>query len=304
MPSIRSQLAALALAGLPGGSAPAYEATGLELTPEEQHAFAAMRALWSSLDRRTGLIPLRDGILTLYVPDDFYFIDAEDTERVLVEAWGNPPGQDTLGMLFPAGVTPFDEDAWAVTLEYDEDGHVSDADAAHIDYWKLLSEMRADIHTANPHRIDAGYPPIELVGWVEPPHYDACTRKLYWAKELRFGDAANNSLSYEVLALGRTGVLSMTFIADTTQLAAINARRDRVLAMVEFSPGKRYDDFDASTDEVALYGIGTLIAGEVVSKSSVVASALAMLKKLGASIVEALVAVAHQTKRILAGSAR
>ena len=174
----------------------------------------------------------------------------------MLVAWGNPPGQDNIGMLFPAKHTPFDEGTWAVTISYEDDGHVSDADAAGIDYSQLLNEMRSDIRAGNPERESDGYPPIELVGWAEPPRYDASSRKLYWAKELRFGDSDDSTLNYEIRALGRTGVLSMTFIADTAQLGEINHRRESVLHMAEFNPGKRYEDFDSNIDEVAAYGIG------------------------------------------------
>jgi uncharacterized membrane-anchored protein len=303
MPSIRTHLAVLALLGLLRTDAFAQEPAEPELTPEEQETVAAMRALWESLDRRTGKITIGDDLVTLHVPEDFYYLDAEDAERVLVEAWNNPPGQDTLGMLFPAEVTPFDEEAWAVTIEYTEDGHVSDSDAADIDYGDLLTEMRGDIRAANSDRQDAGYPPIELVGWAEPPHYDASARKLYWAKELRFGDDPHTTLNYEIRALGRTGVLSMTFVADTQQLDAINSRRESVLAMAEFNPGKRYEDFDASIDEVAAYGIGALIAGKVAAKAGLLAAALVLLKKFGIVLVVAVGALARKAKGLFARSA-
>jgi uncharacterized membrane-anchored protein len=156
---------------------------------------------------------------------------------------------------------------------------------------------------ANPDRVDAGYSPIELVGWAEPPHYDASARKLYWAKELRFGDDPETTLNYEIRALGRTGVLSMTFVADTPQLAAINDRRESVLAMAEFNPGKRYEDFDSRIDEVAAYGIGALIAGKVAAKAGLLAAGLVLLKKFGVLVVVGLGALARKAKGLFARSA-
>jgi uncharacterized membrane-anchored protein len=272
------------------------------LTAEERQELQAMRALLESLHRQSGRIVLRDGLATLDVPQDFYFLDAKDTERVLTEAWHNPPGGGDLGMLFPADQTPFDDDAWAVTIRYDEDGHVSDSDAADIDYGDLLKEMREDIRDANPERTKAGYPEIELVGWAEPPHYDAGTRKLYWAKELRFGDSPETTLNYEIRALGRKGILSMTFVAGTEQLEVINAKRESVLAMADFNEGNRYQDFDASIDKVAAYGIGALIAGKVAAKAGLLAAGLVLLKKFGVVILVALGAVARKAKSVLARS--
>lgn len=268
-----------------------------ELTAEQQKAVEAMRALWQSLDRQTGKITLGEGLVTLDVPDTFYFLDGKDAERVLVEAWGNPPDDELpMGMLFPAGSTPFDENPWAVMIDYSDDGHVSDSDAASIDYSELLTEMQQDVRDANPSRVKEGYQPIELMGWAEPPHYDASTRKLYWAKELRFGDGPDTTLNYEIRALGRTGILSMTFIAGTQQLAEINAKRESVLAMAEFNPGKRYQDFDSSIDKVAAYGIGALIAGKLAAKAGLLAAGLLLLKKFGVFLLVGLAAVGRKVK--------
>lgn len=256
-----------------------------EMSAEELAYAQQMQEILDTLDRQTGDLSLGGDLVTLSVPDEFYFLDADDAETVLVDIWGNPPGQDVLGMLFPAGSTPFDYDAWAVTIEYTDDGHVSDEDAADIDYAEMLSEMQDDARAANPDRIDEGYEPIEIVGWAEAPHYVASMRKLYWAKEIQFGDAEETTLNYEIRALGRTGVLSMTFIAATSQLAEINQQREAVLAMAEFNPGRRYEDFDSSVDKVAAYGVGALVAGKVAAKTGLLGVAILALKKFGIFIV-------------------
>jgi uncharacterized membrane-anchored protein len=266
------------------------------LTVEEQQDLASMQAFWEALDRQTGTITLGDDLVTLTVPEEFYFLGAADAERVLVEIWGNPPGQDTLGMLFPAEYTPFDYESWAVTIDYEDEGHVSDSDAADIDYVDLLRDMQSGIRDGNADRVEAGYEAIELLGWAEPPHYDNTSRKLYWAKELRFGESPETTLNYEIRALGRTGVLSMTFIAATSQLGEINAKRESVLAMAEFNPGSRYEDFDSNVDKVAAYGIGALIAGKVAAKAGVFAAALVLLKKFGVFLVLGLGVFARKAK--------
>jgi uncharacterized membrane-anchored protein len=255
-----------------------------------------MQAFWEALERQTGTITLGDDLVTLTVPEEFYFLGAADAEKVLVEIWGNPPGQDTLGMLFPREYTPFDYESWAVTIDYEDEGHVSDADAADIDYADLLRDMQSGIRDGNADRVEAGYEAIELLGWAEPPHYDSTSRKLYWAKELRFGESPETTLNYEIRALGRTGVLSMTFIAATSQLGEINAKRELVLAMAEFNPGSRYEDFDSNVDKVAAYGIGALIAGKVAAKAGVFAAALVLLKKFGVFLVLGLGVFARKAK--------
>lgn len=267
-----------------------------ELSAEEQKYLEEMQRVMETLDPQTGAISVGGDLVTLSVPEDFYFLDADDAETVLVDMWGNPPGQEVLGMLFPSIFTPLDYESWAVTIEYSDDGHISDDDVADIDYNELLEEMQDDARASNPDRIDEGYEPIEIVGWAEPPHYVASSRKLYWAKEIRFGDADETTLNYEIRALGRTGVLSMTFVAPASQLDAINQSREAVLAMAEFNEGRRYDDFDSNIDEVAAYGVGALVAGKVAAKTGLLAGLLLLLKKVAVFIVIGLGALGRKVK--------
>lgn len=254
-----------------------------QLTPEQEKYLAWAKDLWQSLDRQQGEINLPNGVATLNVPDRFYYLSPADAEKVLVEVWGNPPGagQDTLGMLFPTEHTPFDDGSWGVTVEYEEDGYVSDEDADAIDYGELLGQMQADTRESSEQRVSQGYEPIELVGWASKPFYDKNTHKLYWAKEVKFGDQAVNTLNYNIRVLGRKGVLVLNFIAGMDQKTLIDSSLDSVLALAEFDQGSRYEDFNPGMDKVAAYGIGALVAGKVVAKTGLLAAALIFLKKFG-----------------------
>jgi uncharacterized membrane-anchored protein len=111
--------------------------------------------------------------------------------------------------------------------------------------------------------------------------YDATSRKLYWAKELSFENQPENTLNYNIRALGRKGVLVINFIARIGQLDEVRAATPAVLAMTNFTPGNTYSDFDPSIDTVAKVGIGGLIAGKVLAKTGLIAVALIFLKKFG-----------------------
>lgn len=274
----------------------AQDDSEFELTPEMQEEIAFYQSIAESLDPQTGEIVLGDGLATLNVPENFYFLDADDSETVLVELWGNFPDQGVLGMLFPSTYSPLDSDAWAVTIDYTEDGFVSDEDAGDIDYDDLLRDMQKDTRDWNEDRVDAGYEAVELLGWAEPPRYDAASKKLYWAKELRFGDMQDTTLNYEIRALGRRGILSMTFIAATEQLDEINDNRDRVLAMAEFTEGNRYSDFDPSMDKVAAYGLGALVAGKIAAKTGLIAGLLIFAKKFGIFFILGIAAFFRKIK--------
>ncbi len=258
-----------------------------EMTQQEQEWVNWAKEIWESLDPQTGSIPLPGGVATLVVPENYYYLNPEDAQKVLVEVWGNPPGQQTLGMLFPSKTTPFDERAWGVTIDYEEDGYVEDSDAADINYDELLEQMQEDTRVASQQRIEAGYDAIELIGWAAPPFYDERAHKLHWAKELAFGPERTRSLNYNIRVLGRKGVLVLNFIAGMDQVSEIESNLDDVLAMAEFDEGSRYEDFDPEYDKIAAYGIGGLIAGKVLAKAGFFAVLLAFAKKFGIILVAA-----------------
>ncbi|WP_207885058.1 DUF2167 domain-containing protein [Pseudomonas sp. 30_B] len=251
----------------------------------------------ASLHFQKGKVVVGDNLATFDLPENFVFLDGKDSERVL-EAWGNPPSSEPpLGMLMPAGVSPFEPAAWAVTVQYEESGYVSDEDAGKIDYAEMLKEMQDDLREANPEREKQGFEAIQLIGWAAPPHYDAAEKKLYWAKELKFGDSKEHTLNYNIRVLGRKGVLVLNFVAGMEQLPEIEQNVGKVLAMTEFNPGSRYVDFNPSMDKVAAYGLGALIAGKVAAKAGLFATALILLKKLWIVPALAIGWIARRFKR-------
>lgn len=266
-------------------SAPLAAEPATDLTEKEKQYLAWATGFVAGLNRQQGAIELPGGAAHLNVPEDFYYLSPEDAEKVLTEAWGNPAGQQTLGMLFPADMTPLDRGAWGVTIEYSEDGYVSDEDAHELDYTALLKDMQADTRAANSERQKAGYDTIELVGWAAQPYYDGTSHKLHWAQELKFGAAETNTLNYNLRVLGRKGYLLMNFVADMEQLPEIERNLDQVLAIAEFNDGYRYDQFDPEYDKLAAYGIGGLVAGKVLAKAGFLAAALVFLKKFGVFIL-------------------
>jgi len=251
-----------------------------ELFPSRTYENADVQRLAESFDYRQGTIAVPEAGVELHVPASFYFLGTEDARRVLVDAWHNPPSmaERVLGMIFPASRTPAD-DTWGAVITYDADGYVSDEDAARIDYSELLKNMQEATLRSSEARVKEGYPSIRLIGWASPPFYDKAAAKLHWAKELEFGGEDKHTLNYFVRALGRRGVFNINFVAGIDQLSEIRSVIPNVLSMPEFTQGSRYADYVPSTDKVAAYGIGGLIAGGIAQKLGLVALAVAFLKK-------------------------
>ena len=224
---------------------------------------AEREAFNEKLPWQTGDVSVGDGAATLRMADDFRFLDAEQARHVLVDLWGNPPEAATgvLGMVFPAGSGPATKGGWGVVVTYDKDGWVSDEDAAQIDYDALLSNMKQGIAAANEERKKQGFHTIELLGWAEPPHYDAAAHKLYWAKRIAFEGADRETLNYNIRVLGRHGVLVLNAVSGADQLDAIKGDMERLLPLVDFNDGHRYADYVPGKDKAAEYGLAALIAG-------------------------------------------
>jgi len=262
-------------------------------TPEE---------LDSKLAYQTGKVQLSGGMATITLPPSFRFLGQQDSRKLLV-AWGNPPesAQGVLGMLVPSDVSPLSEDGWAIVVTYDDDGYVNDEDAKTLDYDKVLNEMQEQTVASNEARQKEGFEPITLVGWAEPPHYDAATHKLYWAKELKFGSSTDHTLNYSIRILGRRGVLVLNAVSSIGQLDVVKKGTPDVLAAVEFNEGHRYADYLPGTDKAAAYGIGGLIVGATAAKAGLfklIWVAILASKKL---ILAGLVAAGAAIKKLLGG---
>lgn len=228
---------------------------------------AAIAEFESQLDFRRGRINLPGGVATLDVPEGFRYLPPEQADKILVEAWGNPPGTKTLGMLFPSDVSPLRAEGWGVVITYKDDGHVDDSDAASIDYDEMLAQMKKDSAEGNREREKEGYEPATLVGWAAPPRYDAASHKLYWARELSFPSAPEHTLNYDIRVLGREGVLSFNAVAGMSKLREIEGHMKEVMGFADFNPGRRYADYKPGTDRAAAYGVGALVAGKLAAKA-------------------------------------
>ena len=237
-----------------------------------------VQAFVDSLKFQDGQVTLTAARATLNLPRGLRYLDAADTERVLTDLWGNPPGSEAIGMLVPADISLADgERSWAIVLQYEEEGYVSDEDAQEIDYSEMMQEMQASAADSNEARKQQGYGGVEIVGWAEPPRYDAGTHKLHWAKELAFEGQGEHTLNYDVRVLGRHGVLVMQAVAGIGQLSQIKPGMSEALAAVDFNEGARYADFNPATDKAAEYGLAALVAGGIAAKTGLWAKLLALL---------------------------
>lgn len=276
---------------------------GSAAVAQEADSQAKLKQFLDSLHFQSGRVAVDAAHATLNLTPEYRFLAAADAQRVLSELWGNPPDDEVLGLVVPAGTSLADaSNGWAVVVTYSDDGHVADSEASTLDYAKMLDEMQAQTRDSNAARRKQGYPGLELVGWATPPHYDSGTNKLYWAKELAFDGAPEHTLNYDIRVLGRGGYLSMNAVAGMSQLGMIQREMPKVLALTDFDAGQRYTDFDASTDKVAAYGIGALVAGAIAAKAGLFAKLFVLLLAFKKAVIVGCVALAAAVRKFFAGA--
>jgi uncharacterized membrane-anchored protein len=248
----------------------------------------------------TGLVTIGDNVAELNVPAGFKYLNGKDSDMVLTDLWGNPPSDEadkSLGMLLLAGKGVTEDSTFVINITYSTEGFIDDADAKDMNFDELLSTMRDDIAATNDMRIEAGYEPVQLIGWASPPFYDEANKKLHWAKEIKFGESIENTLNYNIRILGRRGYLELNVIGGMEALEQVKSHINPILASVNFKEGNRYIDFDPKLDKVAAVGIGGLIAGKVLAKAGILAKLGIFLAKFWKVIALAIVGLGVGVKR-------
>ena len=284
---MRSALVASTLAAL------LFAATA-QAAPDPAVAAAQTRAFLDSLQYRTGVVAIPEAKASLQVQSGFRYLAQADARRVLEDFWSNPPDESVLGLLVPDNAGLDSEHSWAVVVSYSDDGYIADEDAAKLDFDEILAGMKQDTADENAERKHAGYGTVELLGWAQPPRYDAAAKRIHWAKQLRFEGESQDTVNYDIRVLGRGGYLSLNAVASASDLALVRDGMARVLPMAQFDAGQRYADYRPGSDKLAAYGLAALVGGGAAAKAGLFAKIGAFLlaaKKLVALVLVGLVAL-------------
>jgi uncharacterized membrane-anchored protein len=222
----------------------------------------------------------------LKLPAGHVFIPQPQAGQML-RAMGNP-GRDSrlLGLVFPQGEGS--ADGWFVTIRFEDAGYVKDDDAKDWNADELLKSYREGTEAANEERKTMGALPIEILGWAEKPAYDAKTHRLAWAMSSREKGAPADEpqgVNYNTYVLGRDGYITMNLVTGLAQLPAHKPAAQNLLASLSFVDGKRYADFNSSTDKVAEYGLAALVVGVAAKKLGFIAMAGLFLAKFAKVIL-------------------
>jgi uncharacterized membrane-anchored protein len=261
-------------------------------------AVAAADKPIKELHWETGKVTMGSGLASADLPEGYRYLQQQEARYVVEQVMHNPPDPETIGLIARAG--DGDDGAFIAIVSYtDKDGHVKDDDASTINYDKLLKQLQDEATEAAPERRKQGYDGYAITGWAEAPHYDAATKKLYWAQNARFDGQQEDTLNYNVRLLGARGVLIINALGAARDLPKVAEGSKTVLAKTEFLSGNRYEDFKPGYDKVAAYGIGGLIATGLLAKAGFFAAIGKVLLPFIKWIVIGVVALGGAIARVL-----
>jgi uncharacterized membrane-anchored protein len=263
----------------------------VSLAQEEQPEAedSAAKAVWQAASQAMvhgpTTVKLKDQA-ELALPEGYGFVPPKQG-AALMDALGNSTDDRFIGLIFPTA----QQDAnWFVTMDYEPSGYIKDDDAKEWDADELLQNLKDGTEAANEHRRDIGVTELEVTRWVERPAYDAQAHRLVWSAEAREKGVAEQdpTVNYNTYVLGRQGYVSLNLITNSSTVESDKPAAHQLLEAVNFNNGKRYDDFNESTDKVAAYGLASLVGGLAAKKLGLLAGLGVLIAKF-AKVIIALV---------------
>lgn len=276
-------IAAIMLAVL-FGALPAF---GQSAPPSEAARKAELVAAWQAASQAGTAGPADVTLIDqakLKLPAGYFFVPKTEGTRVL-RALGNLVNDASfIGLV----VGTRQHDQWIVAIRYVKEGYIRDDDAKNWNADELLSGIKEGVEESNKDRVARGFPELEVVGWIQPPAYDAATHRLVWSmlgKDKGQPDNQPKGVNFNTYALGRDGYFSLNLLTDSERIETEKPVARELLADLSYNAGKRYEDFSASTDRVAAYGLAALIGGVAAKKLGLLAVATAFVLKFAKLIL-------------------
>ena len=223
-------------------------------------------------------------IAQIKIPEGFRFADAAGAKRFM-ELTQNIPGGELGVILSPDG-------HWFVTFEFNPTGYVKDDEKNSIDANGLIANIKSATERANEERKRRGWETMTIVGWQQPPRYDALTNHLTWGIHGR-SEGGEESINHSVRLLGRGGVMQADLVLSPKRIDEAMPQLSTLLDGFSFKPGQRYAEYRAG-DKVAAYGLAALVAGGV----GAAAAKSGLLVKLWKAIVVGFLALVGAIRKM------
>ena len=229
-------------------------------------------------------VPLLDQAV-LKLPKGYAYLDGDEARQML-RKMGNPSVDQVLGLISGSPGN------WFVVVRFEKECYIKDDEAKDWKSDELFDSLKKGTEQSNEFRRKEGIPEIEIVDWVEKPHYDSATHRLVWSiasRDKGSNAATGSGINYNTYALGRDGYFSLNLVTSLADIGQHQSHATTLLSALEYKDGKRYGDFNSSTDKIAAYGLTALVAGVAAKKLGLIAVALAFAAKFAKLFILAAV---------------
>jgi uncharacterized membrane-anchored protein len=259
----------------------------------------ALADRFGALEIHRGPQVMAGGKYTLAIGDGYYVLAGDDARWVLGDLWQNLPDPDLQALIFQSGTSPLDS-AWASTVYYYEDGHISDEEADKMDYQAIVQARKDAEPELNRQRREAGLPELTTIGLTGTPGYDRATRSLTFSVLLESA-VGGQTLNANAWVLSRHGYVNLNVLGAPEQAADVNAKMPELIGMVSLAEGNRYQDYLPGVDAVAEGGLSSLLGGGA-AQAGLLIVALTLLKKFGFLVILPVVWLVNRIRGKRAGT--
>lgn len=193
------------------------------------------------------------GQASLYLPEGFFFVPQS---TFFQESRAPDPSTSSFVGLIVSDEIP---DGFIV-VKYVRSGYVHEDPEETWSRKVLLDKLRIEVAKNNTH--ERG---VEAFAWISPPIYDAKRHHLIWSAALREWNGNRSTVravSYNVVALGREGYLSLELLSSVREVGRQKPMMAQLLRSIEFLPDRRYEDFDPRTDARSSESASALVSFE------------------------------------------
>lgn len=281
--------------GSPSSGAAGPSAPGVSSRrAQEQEMDDAWRAALAASVRGPAGVPLLDQA-QIALPAGMIFVPKAEAAR-MIASHGGRTGSAFVGLI----TSPAEDEPWIVTINYVPEGYVKDDDAAKLDGDEILKGLRESNEEGNKDRVQRGFAALQLLGWTAPPAYDAVTHRLTWSLKVKSDDRADDeaSINFNTRALGRGGYFSLNLVTSEERIGQDAKVSAQLLSGLQFQDGKRYTDFNSSTDRVAEIGLAGLIGVAAAKKLGLIAIIVAFAAKFAKVGILAVVGLGAVAARL------
>jgi uncharacterized membrane-anchored protein len=238
-------------------------------------------------------VDLGDNIAQVEITEEYVFLNGEETRKFL-EYSGDITSNREVGSIWPRN----EAKSYAIYFDYDPRGYIKDDEKGNIDSDALLESFKRGSEKANERRKEKGFPPMNLIGWHQKPHYDEVTNNLVWS--LLFEVRGTEIVNYNVRLLGRYGYTSVILASEKSSFDLDRPEFEKVLSTFSYKKGKTYAEY-VQGDKVAKIGLTALVAGgaaAVAAKTGILQALVKYFKVIVVGIIGFLAALWKKIKRL------